>query len=135
MAKKTLSNLKKDLWKVFALYIKMKYSTDYKQTRCFTCDMPLTIGTSNCQAGHYYTKKGYPALYFNENNVRPQCYHCNINLSGNTVIFGERLEAEIGKQQMEHLKIIRHNSIKLMRSDYEDKIQEYKMKIMDLDIL
>jgi len=134
MAKKqkTLSKLKKDLWKVFALYIKLKYSIDNEYTKCFTCDAPLKIGTSNCQAGHYYTKKGYPALYFNENNVRPQCYHCNINLSGNTVIFGERLENEIGTDQMEHLKILRHNQVKLMRSDYIDLIDQYNDKIINL---
>jgi hypothetical protein len=129
---KTLSALKKELWKWFALYIKIKYSSDNKNTRCFTCDAPLIIGTSNCQAGHYYTKKGYPALYFNENNVRPQCYHCNINLSGNTVIFGERLEKEIGAESMEHLKLIRHNSVKLMRSDYLDLIDYYKNQIINL---
>ena len=97
--------------------------------------VPLTIGTSNCQGGHYYTKKGYPTLYFDENNVRVQCYHCNINLSGNTVIFGERLEEEIGKEAIEELKSRRHDSVKRMRSDYEDLISEYKMKIMDLDVL
>jgi len=132
--KKTLTKLKKDFWKVFSLYIKLKYSDDFEHVNCFTCGARMKLGTSNCQGGHYYTKKGYPALYFDENNVRPQCYHCNINLSGNTVIFGELLEQEIGKDAMDDLKFRRHDQSKLMRSDYEDLIDEYKDKIMDLRV-
>lgn len=132
--RKTLTALKKDLWKVFSLYIKLKYSDDLDHVNCFTCGRRLKIGTSDCQGGHYYTKKGYPALYFNENNVRVQCYHCNINLSGNTVIFGELLEQEIGAEQMEHLKLLRHNQVKLMRSDYEYLIDQYKDKIINLPV-
>lgn len=108
---KTLTRLKSELWKWFSLYIKLKYSYDMEYCHCYTCGQRIKLGSSNCQAGHYYTKKGYPALYFDENNVRPQCYHCNINLSGNTVIFGENLENEIGIEEMEKLKLRKHNSV------------------------
>lgn len=132
MAKKkkpSLTKLKKKLWNLFSLYIKLKYSEDGTNTTCFTCGRHLKIGTSNCHGGHYYTKKGYPALYFNENNVRVQCYHCNINLSGNTVIFGELLEQEIGKDAMNELASLRHGMVKLMPCDYEELIFQYKRKI------
>jgi hypothetical protein len=127
--KKSLSKYKKDFWKVFSLYIKLKYSYDGENVKCFTCDADLKIGTSNCQGGHYYTKKGYPALYFHENNVRVQCYHCNINLSGNTVIFGERLEQEIGIDAMNELKSLRHGIFKKTRVEYLELIQEFRSKI------
>ena len=84
---KGIAALKKDLWKHFALFIKLKYSSDGQYTECYTCGRSLEIGTSSCHAGHWLTKKGYPVHYFHENNVRPQCYHCNINLSGNTLSF------------------------------------------------
>jgi len=132
MKKKSLSKLKKKLWEVFALYIKLKYSEDGKTCRCFTSGVVLTIGTSNCQAGHYYSKKGYPALYFDEDNVRPQSYHDNINLSGNTQIFRENLIAEIGAEAVERLDQRRHNSVKLTCSDYEEKIEYYSQKIKEL---
>ena len=129
---KSLPKLKAELWKWFSLFIKLKYSKDYEYCNCYTCGQRIKIGTLNCQAGHYYTKKGYSALYFDENNVRPQCYHCNINLSGNTVIFGEKLEQEIGSEEMNRLKEHRHDSIKLMKYDYLDLIDIYKIRIMDL---
>jgi hypothetical protein len=130
--KKSLSKLKQDLWKVFSLYIKLKYSSDGEHVNCFTCDSILKIGTSNCQSGHYYTKKGYPALYFNENNVRVQCYHCNINLSGNTVIFGERLEGDIGYSGVQELRELRHGIFKITRAEYSYLIKEYKEKVNEL---
>jgi len=131
---KTLTKLKGELWKVFSTYIKFKYSKDGEWCNCFTCGNPIQIGTSNCQGGHYYTKKGYPGLYFNEDNVRPQCYHCNINLSGNTVIFGENLKAEIGAIELEKLDSIRHLPVKVTRYEYENLIIEYKNKLMNLKI-
>jgi len=124
----TLTKLKAEYWKHFSLYIKRKYAIDEDTCRCYTCDAIIKIGTSNCQGGHYYTKKGYPGLYFDENNVRPQCYHCNINLSGNTIIFGERLENEIGTDAMEELKNKRHSSVKLTKNDYLELIKEIKQK-------
>jgi len=129
---KSLTKLKAELWKVFSTYIKFKYSKDGTWCNCFTCGNPIQIGTSNCQGGHYYTKKGYPALYFNENNVRPQCYHCNINLSGNTVIFGENLRAELGNEAVDHLDSIRHQSVKITWYEYEQLIIDYKTNLMNL---
>lgn len=129
---KSLSKYKHELWKLFSLYIKLKYSPDGENVKCFTCDSILKIGTSNCQGGHYYTKKGYPGLYFHENNIRVQCYHCNINLSGNTVIFGERLEAEIGIDKMNELKHLRHGIFKKTKAEYLELIKEYKNKINEL---
>ena len=130
--KKTLTQLKKELWKMYALYIKKKYSYNGTHCKCYTCGSDLTIGTYNCQCGHYYPKGGYPALYFHENNTRPQCYHCNINLSGNSPIFRERLIKEIGEDGVAELDNTRHLTIKRTRSDYEELIKKYKLKIKEL---
>ncbi|MCK5612894.1 recombination protein NinG [Candidatus Pacearchaeota archaeon] len=130
--KKSISKLKADIWKVYALYIKKKYSIGGGWCKCFTCPATLKIGTSNCQCGHYYSKKGYPALYFNENNTRPQCYHCNINLSGNTQIFREALIFEIGEDGIAELDKHRHDTIKWSRSELEEMIIKYKQKVKEL---
>lgn len=125
MKPKSISKLKAKLWEVFALYIKLKYSDGNGWCRCYTSGVPLKIGTSNCQAGHYYSKKGYPALYFNENNVRPQSYHDNINLSGNTQVFRENLIKEIGEEGVAELDKHRNDTIKWSRTDLEEKIEYY----------
>lgn len=128
MAKKpkTITKLKAELWIWFALYMKKKYSVDGEFCNCYTCGANLKIGTLGCHMGHYYTKKGYPALYFNENNVRPQCFRCNVNLSGNTPIFREKLIDEIGEDGVAELDNHRHDTVKWSRSELEDLIIKYK---------
>ncbi len=124
--KKGVAQLKKELWKVFALYIKRKHSHEEGKCYCYTCGNTLEIGTSNCQAGHWLTKKGYPYHYFNENNVRPQCYHCNINLSGNSAVFEFNLRLELGSEIVNDIYETRHKLEKRSVAWYEDKIMEYK---------
>jgi hypothetical protein len=129
--KKGVAKLKKDLWKYFALYIKQKYSVDDGWVRCYTCDASLQIGTSNCQAGHWLPKKGYPVHYFNEDNVRPQCYHCNISLSGNTAVFERKLKDEIGGDKVNEMYESRHESIKRTREWYEEQINYYRGQVYE----
>jgi hypothetical protein len=129
---KTLSKYKKEFWDLFSLWIKKTYSEDGEWCKCYTCDKPIKIGTSDCQGGHCFTKKGYPGLYFNVNCVRPQCYHCNINLGGNTNVFIERLKGEIGEDAYMKMYDHRHDSVKLTKNDYIELIAEYKEKLTNL---
>lgn len=126
--KKTLPQLKKDLWKVFSKVIKLRNACD-GWTKCYTCDRPLELNTSGTHAGHWLPKGGYPFHYFNENNVRPQCYHCNINLSGNSEVFRRRLADEIGEQTLDEMYETRHESAKRTREWYEEKIKHYKTEL------
>lgn len=125
MKPKSISKLKAKLWDQFALFIKIKHSAN-GYCRCYTCGKPLKIGTSDCQAGHYYSQGGFPALRFNEDNVRPQCYRCNVHLNGNTQIFGENLRKEIGESRFAFLNAHRHDTVKLSSSELIEKIEHYK---------
>ena len=129
MKKKTLSKLKKELWTLYAKYMKLKYSRDGEYCSCFTCGVVLKIGTSNCQMGHWLPKGGYGFHYFTEDNTRPQCYHCNISLSGNTAVFERNLKAELGDEVVEEIYKTRHNSEKRDAFWYLNKIEEYKEKL------
>jgi len=130
--KPTLTSLRKKLWKIFSLYIKLKYSTDGKTVRCFTCGADLDIGTSNCQVGHCFTKTAYPYHYFNENNVRPQCYHCNISKSGDGPTFYRRLLDILGQEVMDDIFETKSTPTKRTVEWYEDKTEEYNNKILEL---
>jgi len=128
MAKKkpTVSKLKKTLWTLYAKYMKLKYSEDGEYCNCFTCGANLKIGTSNCHLGHWLPKGGYSYHYFTEDNTRPQCFHCNISLSGNTAVFERNLKKEIGAERVEEIYNTRHNSEKRNILWYQEKIQHYK---------
>lgn len=125
--------LKNDLWDLFTLYIKLKYSQD-GWCRCFTCDKPIKIGTHDCQGGHYLNKTAHPIHYFDERNVRPQCgLSCNKYKQGNSAVFRERLIAEIGKEAVEDLEATKYQTCKRDRAWYWEKIKYYEEKIKEFD--
>lgn len=128
MAKKqkTVGQLKKELWKIFSKLIKLRYSEDGEHCPCFTCGRVMKIGDSSTHAGHWMPKGGYSYLYFHECNVRPQCYHCNINLSGNSEVFRRNLEIEVGTAVIEEMFENRHKIEKRGRQWYLDQIEYYK---------
>ena len=110
------AKLHKDLWKLFSKFVRER--DGYK---CFTCDKV----TWPAQAGHYITGatcKKY--LYFDERNVHCQCYHCNLNLSGNWKVYQLRMWKIYGVG-------IDDEFVKLNQKDgwdfpYQEKIEHYK---------
>lgn len=116
--KKTISQLKKELWKVFAKYIKHR-----DKNICFTCGRYAE--GSGMHAGHFIPKSvGGITLYFNEDNVHAQCYNCNINLSGNQYEYGQRL----GLKKTEELLRLKQIITKWSEENYNVKIEYYKNK-------
>lgn len=97
----SISVLKKKLWTKFSLFVRER-----DNYTCFTCGKQAT--GSGMHAGHFITGATCPvSLYFDETNVHAQCYHCNINLSGNWVIYEERMRAKYGNEIVDQLKLKR----------------------------
>ena len=119
--RKTVSQLKDQLWPLFSKWIKLTYSDDGRWCKCFTCDAPIEIGATNCQGGHFIPKGGYEAHRFSIDNVRPQCFRCNHNLEGNTEAFRRRLIDEIGAARVEALWATR-KEVKQLRQDWYTKM-------------
>lgn len=116
--KRSITSLKKELWKYFSLYIRQR-----DNFRCFTCDRYATGG--GMHAGHFITNSiGGVGLRYEETNVHAQCYHCNINLSGNWVEYRERMIVLYGEEHVKSLEARRHEITKDF--DYMAKIEHYK---------
>jgi len=122
---KTAAKLKKELWPIFSLHQKLVHSSDGEWCQCYTCEAPIKIGTTNCQGGHCVPKGAYKNLYFDERAVRPQCYHCNINLGGMHYDFCEKLKQEIGVDSFNDM--MRHGKDAIKRSAiwYQEQITYY----------
>lgn len=129
MKKKTkISTLKKKLWKEFATYIKIR-----DNYTCITCGKENT--GCGMHAGHFIPKRlCKEELYFNENNVHAQCFHCNINCGG----FGAMYFRVLQKKYDEELPKILINIFednrhlppkKWTEEDYLEKIEHYKNEI------
>ena len=122
--KQKISVLKRNLWKVFSLYIRKR-----DNFTCFICGRKGEGG--GIHAGHFIPKSvGGIALFFHEENVHACCYHCNINLGGNLYEYGLKL----GKEKCDELYQIKNKvSQKWSEQDYIDKIKSYQQLLVALD--
>ncbi len=115
MKVKTQAQLKKELDRVFSLFIRAKYPK-----KCYTCG---AIGKT-LQNGHFIARS-YLATRFLEDNCRPQCVGCNLFGGGKPLDFEENLKKELGAKRVESMKKSRHTITKLSPQWYESKIKEY----------
>jgi len=122
---KTIRQLRKILWKLFSLYIRTR-----DKFTCVTCGKKAT--GSGMHAGHFITGATCTAsLYFFETNVHSQCFHCNINLSGNWVMYESFMKERYGQKHVDDLKLrrTREMGMKVTSEWYDAKIIEYTNKL------
>ena len=79
---------------VFSKWVKSQGDT------CYTCG--VRVEGSNKQAGHFFSRQHH-SVRFSEENVRIQCFRCNIWLRGNAGEFAVRLLKEIGQKKFNEL--------------------------------
>lgn len=123
MRKKTTSQLKKELDRVFSLYIRNKYAED-GYVQCYTCGATKLIKEIQC--GHFVSR-GNLATRFDEKNCRPQCAGCNVFGGGRVSTFAVKLEQECGEGTVSRL----YRQANQITKDYPyaEKITEYKEKL------
>ena len=123
---KTISKLKKDLDKVFSLYIRLRNASKDGIVKCFTCDK--TAHYKKMHAGHFMSRKHH-ATRWNEDNVQVQCPKCNLFGQGEQYAFGKLLDIRIAEGKAEELQELSRTTVKYMRFEYEDMIKHYKEKV------
>lgn len=129
--RKSLSYYKKKCWKVFSEWVRRKDADENGMTSCYSCGRVKHY--KELQAGHLIPKSLGLSMYFEERAVRPQCYHCNINLSGNTIPFSFKIVKEYGAGILEELEALSRTSVKYSIPDYEEMIERYQTRIAELD--
>ena len=117
----TISKVKKELDRVFSIYIRTLYSVN-GDVKCYTCTKIAPI--KEMQNGHFVPRQ-YLATRFDERNCRPQCYACNMLYNGQPSTYAKKLEEETPGLVAE-LDRMRHITTKWYVYDYEQKIAYYK---------
>lgn len=100
--------------------------------KCFTCEN--THHWKDMDAGHYHAGSTSLSLFFDEKNVHPQCSGCNRFRHGNLTNYALALKKKYGESILEDLQIRKHLIDKITKSQYEEKIQEYKEKLKDIEL-
>ena len=128
---KLLKKLKKQLWDLAKEYCRKKWGNT-----CYTC------GKKSLKGSDWHTCHFIPSalcwfeLDYSPANLRPGCYHCNINLGGNGSAFYDRLLRDEGQDYINGIFKMKNQTkiIKPSISDYEEYIEKYKSWIEDLNI-
>ena len=123
---KTISKLKKELWKLVSQYVRKTSAID-GLVQCYTCE--AVDSYKNMDLGHFWGRH-YGSTYFDvKRNLRIQCRYCNRFLEGNKYKFGVRLKRELGDKEFEKLEIDAKSKYKFDRFHLEEQIKIYKQKL------
>ena len=100
--------MQEELWQECRRIIKDAYKVN-GESYCYTCGNECD--GVNRHLGHFLPK-GSCGMYlkYHLDNLRIQCFRCNIHLGGNGGEFGRKLEQEIGKEKYERLFKLKHKT-------------------------
>jgi len=128
--KKSRKLLKKTAWDLLSKIIRLKYADENGYCSCVSCG--ATKHWSEMQAGHFIPKAKGNVVYFLEENIHPQCVHCNMFQDGNLTPYTLFMIDTYGRDEVERLQNLINDKLKITSSDYEDMIVEYKERLSSL---
>jgi hypothetical protein len=84
------------------------------------------------QNGHFISRGNYKYRW-DEDNCFPQCMPCNIYKSGNYIAYTLFMIWKYGKQKVEEIQNDKE-LIKISTPELREKIEEYKKKVLQLEL-
>lgn len=126
--KKSKSRLVKKLDSIFSKYIRLKHSKNGICT-CFTCGRKYEV--KKIHAGHFMSRRHYSTRW-DEENVRPQCYGCNVGNQGKQYEFAINLNKE-EEGKADRLLSKSRELVKFSTGDIEMLIANYQDKLKQLE--
>lgn len=84
----------KEADKAYSTYVRLKYADKDGMVKCYTCDDVYHYKKLQC--GHYISRL-FKYTRWDLNNLRPQCFYCNMRRAGCAFIFRQNLVDEIGE--------------------------------------
>ena len=132
--KETISSLKKKVWDVFSEYVRKRDCLE--TTGCSSFGLCVTCGKRYhfklLQAGHFIAGRHNGNL-FSGKGTHAQCYNCNINLRGNTLVYRRKIIEMYGEGYDEVLEAEARQVKKFTPTDLKELITYYKEKIKILE--
>ncbi len=120
--KAKISVIQRKLWELCKLITRLVWGNV-----CYTCGATGLSG-SNWQTGHMWAKAALGAfMKYDLRILRPQCFHCNINLGGMGAVFYAKMLEEIGPEAMALLE--KDRQIVLDGSDGRPKAYDFYVSL------
>lgn len=120
--KPTRSKVVKKLDVVFSQYIRLSNADKNGICTCVTCGKKYHW--KQIQAGHFMSRKHYNTRWV-EDNVKPQCYGCNVMQQGQQYRFSKYLGNNLSEQLYSKSKEV----VKFTTDELQDKITYYSERI------
>lgn len=98
------------------------------QNVCVTCGRLDRWGSGQMQAGHFLASRRNSIL-FEEDNIAPQCCHCNNHLSGNQQAYRAWMIEMKGEATVERLERLKTQSVTFGREELVDMRIEYMERL------
>lgn len=117
----SISSLTKKLDTIFSVYIRLLHADKNGMVRCFTCDR--IEYWRKIQNGHFQSRR-FMSTRFHPGNCAPQCYACNVGLSGMQYEYGKRIDLKYGPGMADHIVAQSRIITKFTADDLLEKIQE-----------
>jgi Bacteriophage Lambda NinG protein len=129
-----IPRLKKKLWSLFSLFIRLRDADANGNIRC--CTMGNIYPWNKSQAGHYHSQRGNPALIFCEENVHAQSPIAN-KLQKNNITweYTEFMIQRYGLDKLRQMAKLRGKEFKFTRQWLEEKIEYYDLQVRSLKLL
>lgn len=127
--KPTVSKLKKKLDIIFSQYVRVKNMNEDELVKCFTCDSVRHY--KKMHNGHFQVRQ-HMATRFDELNCQPQCPSCNTFHEGEQFKFAQELDKKFGRGVAQELQTRAMTTVKLDVHWYEQMIEKYRTKLVDL---
>jgi hypothetical protein len=125
---------KKKLWTRFSIFIRMRdclLTTGSKDwALCITCSKRYHF--KMLQAGHFVAGRHNAGL-FSEKGTHAQCYNCNINLKGNTLVYRRKIIEMYGEGADLELEAEMNRILPLKPFQIAEMMETYKQKIAELE--
>lgn len=130
----THTKAKKDLWKVFSEYIRLrdclKTTKTFTHAVCYTC--PSVKPFKLLDAGHFYGGRHNKYL-FDEQQVHAQCKYCNGFMQGNGAMYYRHMVFDYGEKETNAIlegnkELVQHKTYQLvlMKEEFQQKIDKLK---------
>jgi len=123
LKKKSKSDTRKiqdELWEHCKRIIRKKWGNT-----CYSCGKTGLQG-SGWHTGHFIPSSvGGASLRYNLDNLRPQCYYCNVNLGGNGTSFYKEMLKREGQEYIDNLFALKQQTVKAS-DHYIELLAKYK---------
>ena len=132
----TITTLKKRLWKIFSIYIRMRDCLETTGTvdhgLCCTCKRDYPIG--KLQAGHFIPGRE-DSILFDPIYVHAQCYRCNIKRQGEWLKYFRFMEKKHGREFVLELMDRSEKKCKITPEWIETTAAYYLEKIEEMEVV